>query len=68
MFNNFYAYFCRTPPYSLTSETRYEKMMELFDRKGHFCTTVQDIQRALKLSLAVRSLNQDLSLNIEVNT
>ncbi|KAG7198713.1 hypothetical protein KM043_001704 [Ampulex compressa] len=42
-----------TPPYSLTSETHYEKMMEMFGKKGHFCTTVQDIQRALKQSLQV---------------
>ncbi|XP_032691175.1 2-hydroxyacyl-CoA lyase 1 [Odontomachus brunneus] len=42
-----------TPPNSLTSETHYEKMMEMFGRKGHFCTTVQDIQQALKLSLKV---------------
>ncbi|XP_014486175.1 PREDICTED: 2-hydroxyacyl-CoA lyase 1 [Dinoponera quadriceps] len=42
-----------TPPYSLTCETRYEKMMEMFDKKGYFCTTVQAIQQALKHSLEV---------------
>lgn len=43
-----------TPPFSLTSETHYEKMMEMFGRKGHFCTTVQDIQQAVKSCLQVK--------------
>lgn len=43
----------RIPPNSLTSETHYEKMLEMFGRKGHFCTTVQDIQRALRICLQV---------------
>ncbi|KAL6259839.1 hypothetical protein P5V15_009749 [Pogonomyrmex californicus] len=42
-----------TPAYSLTSGTHYEKLMEMFDKKGYFCTTVQDIQEALKSSLKV---------------
>lgn len=41
----------RTPPFSLTCETHYEKMIEMFDRKGYFCTTVQEIQHAIKSSL-----------------
>lgn len=28
-------------------------MIEMFGHKGHFCTTVQDIQRAIKSSLQV---------------
>ncbi|CAL7940457.1 unnamed protein product [Xylocopa violacea] len=40
-----------TPPNSLTSETHYEKMLEMFGRKGYFCTSVQDIQRAIKTCL-----------------
>lgn len=43
----------RTPPNCLTSETHYEKMLEMFGRKGYFCTTVQDIQQALKICLQV---------------
>lgn len=43
----------RTPPNCLTSETHYEKMLEMFGRKGHFCTTVKDIQQALKICLQV---------------
>ncbi|XP_033342295.1 2-hydroxyacyl-CoA lyase isoform X2 [Megalopta genalis] len=42
-----------TPPFSLTCETHYEKMMEMFGRKGHFCTTVKDIQQAVKSCLQV---------------
>ncbi|KAI4502287.1 hypothetical protein M0802_002969 [Mischocyttarus mexicanus] len=38
------------PPHSLTSETHYEKMMEMFGKKGHFCVTVDDIRQALKKS------------------
>lgn len=48
-----YILIFRTPPHCLTSETRYEKMLEMFGRKGYFCTTVQDIQRALKACLQV---------------
>ncbi|XP_034943891.1 LOW QUALITY PROTEIN: 2-hydroxyacyl-CoA lyase 1-like [Chelonus insularis] len=42
-----------TPPYSLCADVHYERMMELFDRKGYFCTTVDDIQNAVKSSLKV---------------
>ncbi|KAK1125690.1 hypothetical protein K0M31_005239 [Melipona bicolor] len=54
-----------TPPHCLTSETHYEKMLEMFGRKGYFCTTVQDIQHALKACLQV---NDSPSLiNIMIN-
>lgn len=54
-----------TPPHCLTSETHYEKMLEMFGRKGYFCTTVQDIQYALKACLQV---NDSPSLiNIMIN-
>ncbi|XP_029048831.1 2-hydroxyacyl-CoA lyase 1 [Osmia bicornis bicornis] len=42
-----------TPPNSLTSETHYEKMIEMFGKKGYFCRTVQDIQQAIKSCLQV---------------
>ncbi|XP_070516334.1 2-hydroxyacyl-CoA lyase 1 isoform X2 [Cardiocondyla obscurior] len=42
-----------TPPFSLTSNIHYEKLMELFGKKGYFCTTVEDIQQALKSALKV---------------
>lgn len=54
-----------TPPFSLTCETRYERMMEMFGRKGHFCTTVQDIQRAVKSCLQVNDAPS--LINIMIN-
>ncbi|XP_011343689.2 2-hydroxyacyl-CoA lyase 1 isoform X3 [Ooceraea biroi] len=54
-----------TPPFTLTSETHYEKLMEMFGRKGHFCTTVQDIQQALKVSLKV--MDSPSLINIMIN-
>ncbi|XP_076167522.1 2-hydroxyacyl-CoA lyase [Ptiloglossa arizonensis] len=53
-----------TPPHSLTSETHYEKMMEMFGRKGHFCTTVQDIQHAMKLCLRVNDAPSVINIMI----
>ncbi|KAF3422373.1 hypothetical protein E2986_09064 [Frieseomelitta varia] len=54
-----------TPPHCLTSETHYEKMLEMFGRKGYFCTTVQDIQHALRACLQI---NDSPSLiNIMIN-
>ncbi|XP_076752619.1 2-hydroxyacyl-CoA lyase [Xylocopa sonorina] len=54
-----------TPPNSLTSETHYEKMLEMFGRKGYFCTSVQDIQRALKACLQVN--DSPSIINIMIN-
>ncbi|XP_031849453.1 2-hydroxyacyl-CoA lyase isoform X2 [Nomia melanderi] len=54
-----------TPPYSLTSETHYEKMMGMFGRKGYFCTTVQDIQQAVKACLQVHDAPS--LINIMIN-
>ncbi|XP_078047285.1 2-hydroxyacyl-CoA lyase [Augochlora pura] len=54
-----------TPPYSLTSEAHYERMMEMFGRKGHFCTTVKDIQEAIKSSLKVNDAPS--LINIMIN-
>ncbi|XP_041982127.1 2-hydroxyacyl-CoA lyase 1 isoform X2 [Aricia agestis] len=42
-----------SPPTSLSTEVRYEKMMELFGASGHLCRTVDEIQAAVKASLAV---------------
>ncbi|XP_050469402.1 2-hydroxyacyl-CoA lyase 1 isoform X1 [Bombus huntii] len=53
------------PPNSLTSETHYEKMLEMFGHKGHFCTTVQDIQRALRICLQVN--DSPSMINIMIN-
>ncbi|XP_020290209.1 2-hydroxyacyl-CoA lyase 1 [Pseudomyrmex gracilis] len=54
-----------TPPYSLTCETHYEKLMEMFGKTGHFCTTVEDIQKALKSSLKV--MDGPSLINIMIN-
>ncbi|CAH0755774.1 unnamed protein product [Diatraea saccharalis] len=41
-----------TPPTSLSSEVRYEKMMEMFGESGHFCRTVEEIELAIKKAVA----------------
>lgn len=50
----------------MTSETHYEKLMEMFGKKGYFCTTVEEIQQALKLSLKVGTAIESNSLNVKV--
>lgn len=55
-----------TPPTSLSSEVRYEKMMEMFGETGHLCRTVEDIEVALKKSLAVT--DKPSIINILIDT
>ncbi|OAD54363.1 2-hydroxyacyl-CoA lyase 1, partial [Eufriesea mexicana] len=55
----------RTPPNSLTSEVHYEKMIEMFGCKGFFCTTVQDIQRALKTCLQINDSPSLINIAID---
>lgn len=38
-------------PQLLTAGTRYEKMMEMFGHRGHYCETVEQIEKAIKVSL-----------------
>ncbi|XP_050666141.1 2-hydroxyacyl-CoA lyase 1 isoform X2 [Leptidea sinapis] len=40
-----------TPPTALSSEVRYEKMMEMFGSSGYLCRTVEDIEKAIKESI-----------------
>ncbi|KAL3273984.1 hypothetical protein HHI36_015402 [Cryptolaemus montrouzieri] len=40
-----------TPPTVLSFATRYESMLNMFDRKGYFCTTIPEIQTSLKEAL-----------------
>lgn len=54
-----------TPPNTLTVETRYEKMMEMFGKKGHFCTTIPEIEKALKTAL--KETDSPTILNIMIN-
>ncbi|XP_072944586.1 2-hydroxyacyl-CoA lyase 1 isoform X2 [Epargyreus clarus] len=42
-----------TPPTALSTEVRYEKMMEMFGDTGHFCRTVEEIEAAVKKAVAV---------------
>ncbi|XP_049875785.1 2-hydroxyacyl-CoA lyase 1 isoform X2 [Pectinophora gossypiella] len=42
-----------TPPSALSTEVRYEKMMELFGQSGFFCRTTSEIEDALKKALAI---------------
>ncbi|XP_033219015.1 2-hydroxyacyl-CoA lyase 1-like [Belonocnema kinseyi] len=53
------------PPYSLTCEVHYEKMMEMFGKKGHYCTTVQHISQALNAALLVK--DEPTLINIMIN-
>ncbi|XP_011312268.1 2-hydroxyacyl-CoA lyase 1 [Fopius arisanus] len=52
-------------PQLLTSGTRYEKMMEMFGRQGHYCETVHHIQNAIKISL--ETYDAPSLINIVIN-
>lgn len=41
-----------TPPTSLLPSARYERMASIFDESGHLCTTIPELESAVKLSLA----------------
>lgn len=41
------------PPTTLSFATQYETMLNMFNRKGHFCETIPEVQKALKESLQV---------------
>jgi len=43
----------RTPPTSLSTNVHYEKMMEMFNKKGHFCVNIPQLQRAIQEALQV---------------
>lgn len=55
----------RTPPSALTAETHYENIMTLFKEKGHFCTTIPELQDALKTSL--KSVDKPNVINVMIN-
>ncbi|XP_022916626.1 2-hydroxyacyl-CoA lyase 1 [Onthophagus taurus] len=42
------------PPTILTTVTRYETMMNMFEKKGHLVTTIPELKQAVKDSLAVQ--------------
>lgn len=41
-----------TPPTSLLPSARYERMASIFNESGHLCTTIPELESAVKLSLA----------------
>lgn len=43
----------RTPPTSLSTNVHYERMMDMFNIKGHFCIDIPQLQDALEQSLQV---------------
>ncbi|CAG9564743.1 unnamed protein product [Danaus chrysippus] len=54
-----------TPPTALSTEVRYEKMMEMFGSSGHFCRTVEEIEKALKSAIQVT--DRPSIINIAIN-
>ncbi|XP_038222200.1 2-hydroxyacyl-CoA lyase 1 isoform X2 [Zerene cesonia] len=54
-----------TPPTALTSEVRYEKMMEMFGSSGHLCRTVEEIESAIKAAIQVT--DRPSIINILIN-
>ncbi|XP_044272698.1 2-hydroxyacyl-CoA lyase 1 [Tribolium madens] len=40
-----------TPPTTLFTSTRYEKMMTMFGREGYHCTSISELQKAVKEAL-----------------
>jgi hypothetical protein len=46
----------RTPPSSLSTNVHYERMMEMFNIKGHFCINIPELQSALQQSLQVNRI------------
>ncbi|XP_014210741.1 2-hydroxyacyl-CoA lyase 1 [Copidosoma floridanum] len=54
-----------TPPNTLTPDAHYEKMMELFGKKGYFCKSTEQIRIALKESLQIKDAPS--LINIMIN-
>lgn len=41
------------PPSALTAEVHYEKLLEMFGKKGYFCRTIPELQEALRKAFQV---------------
>ncbi|XP_043270483.1 2-hydroxyacyl-CoA lyase 1 isoform X2 [Venturia canescens] len=54
-----------TLPQLLSTETRYEKMMEMFGRRGHLCKTIEEIQKALEIALQVKDSPSIINILID---
>lgn len=46
-------YFDRNPPSALTAEVHYERLVEMFGKKGYFCRTIPELQEALRQAFQV---------------
>ncbi|PNF25063.1 2-hydroxyacyl-CoA lyase 1 [Cryptotermes secundus] len=53
-----------TPPTSLSTNVHYERMMEMFNIKGHFCVDIPQLQRALQQSLQVKDVPSIINVMI----
>lgn len=53
-----------TPPTSLSTNVHYEKMMEMFNNKGHFCVNIPQLQRALQEALQVTDMPSIINVMI----
>ncbi|XP_051164297.1 2-hydroxyacyl-CoA lyase 1 [Leptopilina boulardi] len=53
------------PPFALTCEVHYEKIMEMFGKKGHYCTTIKQIQQSLKDAFQIK--DEPSLINIMIN-
>jgi 2-hydroxyacyl-CoA lyase 1 len=53
-----------TPPTSLSTNVHYEKMMEMFNNKGHFCVNIPQLQKALQEALQVTDMPSIINVMI----
>lgn len=63
---NYLFWFFRIPPNCLSVNIHYENILTLFGRKGYFCTTVEQVSKAIKEAFTVNiyySQTLDLIIN-----
>lgn len=53
------------PPSALTAEVHYEKLVEMFGKKGYFCRTIPELQEALRQAFQVK--DSPLIINCMIN-
>jgi len=53
-----------TPPTSLSTNVHYERMMEMFNIKGHFCVNIPQLQSALQEALQVTDMPSIINVMI----
>lgn len=56
-----------TPPTCLSTNIHYEKMMEMFNTKGHFCINIPQLQDVIKQSLKVEDKPSIINVMINPN-